>query len=495
MNVLVPNRTRRDFLQQAALSPFAITAMFQQVLEKRLGITVMPEYIQSEGIDHVLKNLKKAGVSAVSTSPYVMRSVSPKDGALEPPADAGAGNVRLLDRPLWGKRKLWVETSPSFRPQEQLYHGLRYQPGKPDDLTRRDGQILAKFIHAASNAGLRVYLQVQAAIPPGYRVQFGGPLNEDKPRLPSGNVLQHNVSNNGSLASPSIRKYTEALLQDLCGAYPSIDGIRVDWPEYPPYFLDSIFFDFSDPAEQAASHLGFNWNRMRHDAADLRRFLLTSLTNEDLESALGVDGGRFALLSAFQGLPGIADLMRFKSLLVEQMLDGYLRILREHGSKELIPDFFPPPFTLASGVDFSVANKYCHSLSVKLYTMHWPMIVGFYGDELLKSNQGLSHELLAETLVRITDIDEHARGPLSWYKYPDPATPHPISLLAIKRKIAQAQHDSKVPVYALVHGYGPVDDFEARLRSAWEASHGKVWINRYAYLSDEKIERINHATG
>src|SRR5918996_4956037 len=99
-----------------------------------LGITVMPEYIQTEGIDALLDNLiGRARVTAVATSPYVMAPADEATGVREPPADAEAGKVRLLGRPLWGRRELFVRTAPSFTPDRSLYRGLRYQPAEPDD--------------------------------------------------------------------------------------------------------------------------------------------------------------------------------------------------------------------------------------------------------------------------------------------------------------------------------------------------------------------------
>ncbi|MBI3469468.1 MAG: hypothetical protein HY000_41230, partial [Planctomycetes bacterium] len=109
---------------------------------KFLGVTVMPEYLQNETVDGVLDNLVRAGVTAVATSPYVMAPADEKTGGREPPDDAGAGTVRLLDRPLWGRRELFVTTAPSFVPDERLYRGLRYQPAAPTELTRRDGPII-----------------------------------------------------------------------------------------------------------------------------------------------------------------------------------------------------------------------------------------------------------------------------------------------------------------------------------------------------------------
>ena len=78
------------------------------------GVTVMPEYFQTESIEPLLDGLLACGVNAISTSPYVMAEADAHTGQREPPADAGAGKVRLLDRPLWGKQELWVRTAPSF---------------------------------------------------------------------------------------------------------------------------------------------------------------------------------------------------------------------------------------------------------------------------------------------------------------------------------------------------------------------------------------------
>ena len=43
------------------------------------------------------------------------------------------------------------------------------------------------------------------------------------------------------------------MVRDILRAYPEIDGLRIDWPEYPPYSLDGAFFDFGPHAETAAA--------------------------------------------------------------------------------------------------------------------------------------------------------------------------------------------------------------------------------------------------
>lgn len=462
---------------------------------KLLGVTVLPEYIQSEGIDGLLDNLTRIGANAVATSPYLMEEADPQTGQREPPVDANAGSVRLLDRPLFGKREVYVKTAPSFVPDRTLYAGLRYQPSEPTDLTHRQGQLLNDFIKAAKSRGIRVYFQVQAAIPPGYRVQFGGPVESDRARLPDGTIPERRLAKNGSLASPHILAYEHALLKDMISNYPDLDGLRIDWPEYPPYFLDSVFLDFSYHAERAAEQLGFPFERMRRDVGNLYAKLHGGLKDSDLEPwAEDADGGRFHLLRLLSDYPGVAAWLRFKAALVEEMIAGFRRTMNESRgeSMELLPNAFPPPWTIVSGMDFRRVAQHSTAISCKLYTMHWPMMLRFYGDQILSANPGLSSSLLARALVRWLDIaDDGGLGAVEAYSYPPPDVPHPVGDRAQARKIRQAQREAgDTPVYVLAHGYGPLDDFRRRLEVARDVGIHGYWVNRYAYLSDDKLEVI-----
>lgn len=462
---------------------------------KLLGVTVLPEYIQSEGIDGLLNNLTRIGANAVATSPYLMEEADPQTGQREPPADADAGSVRLLDRPLFGKREVYVKTAPSFVPDRTLYAGLRYQPSEPTALTHQQGQILKEFIKAAKSRGIRVYFQVQAAIPPGYRVQFGGPVESDRARLPDSTIPERRLAKNGSLASPHILAYEHALLKDMIRNYPDLDGLRIDWPEYPPYFLDSVFLDFSYHAERAAEQLGFPFGRMRRDVGNLYAKLHGGLRDSDLEPwAEDADGGRFHLLRLLSDYPGVAAWLRFKAALVEEMIAGFRRTMNESGGEamELLPNAFPPPWTIVSGMDFRRVAQHSTAISCKLYTMHWPMMLRFYGDQILSANPGLSSSLLARALVRWLDIaDDGGLGTVEAYSYPPPDVPHPVGDRAQARKIRQAQREAgDTPVYVLAHGYGPLGDFRRRLEVARDVGVHGYWVNRYAYLSDDKLEVI-----
>lgn len=466
-----------------------------QPASRLLGVTVMPEYFQTEGIDAVLDRLQKAGVTAITTSPYVMERADEKSGGREPPDDAGAGSVRLLDRPLWGQRELFVRTAPSFTPDVSLYKGLRYQPTPPSDLTRAQGKIVAEALKAAQARHIKTYLQVQAAIPPGYRVQFGGPIEDDIPLLPTGQPPSRRLAKNGSLASPHIQEYLAALLTDLVRNYPGVDGIRIDWPEYPPYFLDDLFLDFSPHVERFARQAGIPFKFVQSQVLKLYRTVHGGLTNADLEAWLSADGGRSALLALLTRQPLLAEFVRLKSDMAAEVWKVARQALDKADAKrvELLPNAFPPPFSILSGFDFGrLTETRCAGACVKLYSMHWAMMLRFYADVLTKANPSLDRTLLKRVLVRLFDMaDDDGLPKLEDYRYPESHEPHPASSASLARKITQARHlAGKAPIYALAHGYGPLDDFRRRLQATWDASPDGVWINRYAYLSDAKFDAV-----
>ena len=449
------------------------------------GVTVLPEFFQVEGVDAVLDRLAAAGVNAVTTSPYVMEEADEKTGTREPPDDAGAGNVRLLDRPLWGKKSLFVRTAPSFMPNRAIYQGLRYQPAALTELTRREGGVIQRVIRACQSRHIRIYLQVQAAIPPGYRVQFGGPTPEDQPRLPDGSIPARRVSKNGSLASPAIRDYQHALILDLVRQYPEIDGLRFDWPEYPPYFLSDVFLDFSSHAEAAAKRMGFDFTAMKNAARGLWNDL-HKLTDDDLS-----DAGVERLLAR---RPELANWLRFKARLVEELLAGFRAAMNEAGAPKMamMPNAFPPPWSKVSGMDFALAAKHSDAIAVKHYTMHWSMMLRFYADDLRQWNPKLSPKLLGPALVKLLDMVDGGSSPSADdFHYPGPDEPHLVGSEALQRKIQQARQEAgATPILPLAHGYGPIADFTRRLTAAAQSSPHGFWINRYGYLSGEKIRVI-----
>jgi hypothetical protein len=124
--------------------------------------------------------------------------------------------------------------------------------------------------------------------------------------------------------------------------------------------------------------------------------------------------------------------------------------------------------------------------------MHWLMILRFYGDQILNANPELSDELLTEFLARSLELGSvPGKTRLEDFRYPEPDEPHGILAETQISKILRSEIDSQTtPVQILVHGYGPVTDFQSRLEVAWETTSYGIWINRYAYLADEKLRLI-----
>jgi hypothetical protein len=452
-----------------------------------LGITVLGDYVLNEGVEGVLANMERCGATAVACNPTVTAPAAEGEGSFQPPDDAGS-SPRLFDRPLWGKRALWVRSGASYEPTEEFYRDTPYQPRRANDLTAEHGHVIGDFIRQGRAAGLEVYLQVGAAQPPGL-------LDEDVPRLPDGALPQNRMANTASLASPGVHSYIRAYVRDLLDAYPEITGIRPDWPEYPCYKLDEAFQDFGPHVESWAEERGFDFEIIKSEVLKLYQFLHGGLRNEHLEDWAGPERGHFALFNALRSYPGVAEWLRLKSELSVDLLREWRAALTAYGGedKKLSANAFMPPLTLFTGFDFKRAARFCSAASPKLYTMHWSAMVEFWGEVLLKHNSGLDEKLVTRALAQLFDLGDHIEAEkLADYGYPEPHEAHPVPDAPQKRRIAQAKAAAGegMAITPLVHGYGPVDDFARRLKLVAESEADGVWINRYGYLGDEKIAAI-----
>ena len=122
---------------------------------KVLGITVLGDFILSEGVENVLRNVQQAGVTAVACNPTVTAAADEQSGSFQPPIDAGS-SPRVFDRPLFGKHSLWVRSGVSYNPDESCYGDCPYGSRQPNDLTRDHGHVIEEFIEGATAAGIKV---------------------------------------------------------------------------------------------------------------------------------------------------------------------------------------------------------------------------------------------------------------------------------------------------------------------------------------------------
>ncbi|MEY3460458.1 MAG: hypothetical protein RLZZ03_111 [Pseudomonadota bacterium] len=465
-----------------------------------LGVTVMPEWFQCEGIDAVLDRLQALGANALVTSPYLLEIVADGQGAREPPPDGDAGIVRPLDRALWGRRETWVRTAPSLVHDLSRYKGLRYQPGPPGALTLAQPDLMDRVINAARGRGMSVFLQVMAASPPGYRVQFSGAQTEDQCLGPDGQLHPQRVDRNASLASPHVQAYGAALLAELADRYPGVNGLRIDWPEYPPYDLRSVLFDFSLHARaalraQGVEPLAYSELVMQY----LRRW------REVAQSAapLGVQAVREQLRKAgwddFFGERGDGQaLWASKRASVGTMLRTYRAALDQLPGprRSLQPQVFPHPWSNWSGFAWDALGETADAVGVKLYTMHWPMMARYWARDLIGPTPDPELDAVTGAMADFLGLCDTTPPNGAAMHYPGPETAHPVGAKRQQEKLAQAQTQAgKVSVVAFTHSYGPLEDVVARVDLALQSSlqpggSGQVWINRYGYLSDAKLAAL-----
>jgi hypothetical protein len=459
-----------------------------------LGVTVMPEWFACEGIEPVLDRLQQLGATALATSPYVMEQGTPDDGGREPPADGDAGKVRPLDRELWGQRELWVRTAPSLVHDRARYAGLRYQPLPPTPLTFAQHDLLDRVCAAAAVRGIAVYLQVMAASPPGYRVQFAGVDAEDQCLGPDGLVHRDRVDRNASLASPHVTAYTAALVTELAMRYPLVAGIRLDWPEYPPYDMKSALFDFNPAMLALLQQRGADPAAVRAAVTAWADGVRAAAAGAAARGPAAVRDALLAAewnaLTAAQG--PLAPLFAAKKAAARALLAQCRAALDTVPGprRRFEPQFFPPPFQHMSGGPLDALDGIADAIGIKLYTMHWPMLARYWARDLVGAAAPAQLDAVTAAVASLFGLTDGLDPDGRRLRYPEPHEPHPVGARAQHDKLVEARAlAGAVPVRAFAHSYGPLADVVARYRIAAQ-SGGPRWINRYGYLSDAKIAAL-----
>lgn len=467
-----------------------------------LGITVLGDFVLSEGVEAVVANLKRIGANAVATNPTVTAPAAEGEGSFQPPIDAGS-SPRVFDRPLFGKHALWVRSGVSYVPDDSCYADSPYRPRRPNELTEQHGRIIGEFIKACKAEGWKVYLQVGAVQPSGLR-------DEDRPRLPNGEIPPDRMADTASLASEAVRAYNRAYVRDLVREYPEIDGFRPDWPEYPCYTLGEVFQDFGSHVEGWANERGFDFAALREEIGRVYDEFSAPSPRHDGDAGIetGLWGSRGLSNDALKSFasectlarlrarfPAVNQFLKLKVALSADCLSHWREILTEAGGVdlELSANAFMPRYSDVTGFDFAAAANVCDAISPKLYTMHWSQMINFWARPILEADTSLEESLIVECLARLMEIDDSPAGKtLTDFGYPAPDEPHPIDDPPQRRKIAEVIETvaGRCAVTPLVHGYGPPDDFRRRLQLVAESNADGVWINRYGYLGEAKLDAI-----
>jgi hypothetical protein len=212
------------------------------------GIVLTTAEIGSEGLDTVLDAVARTGANALSTSLGVLVPGQPGDGTREPPLDI-AGEARLLDRPLWGRRELYLKGFSPYEADPADWAGVAYPapPLAPPEV-RRD--VPRQIIEGARARGMKAHIQISPytlpGAPGGQSTQsgHGDGARADRPRRLDGSVAERMVAGHGCLNNPRVRALGLARLRDAARHYGDVDGIFLDWAEYTCYLLEDCFVCF-----------------------------------------------------------------------------------------------------------------------------------------------------------------------------------------------------------------------------------------------------------
>ena len=345
-----------------------------------LGVVLTPAEVQDEGLDRVLDNVVSAGATAISPTLGIYAPGRPGEGSREPPLDV-SGEVRLLDRPLWGKRELWLRGYAPHPPDLATWADVPFSPpplAPPEPRT----DVVRAIVDGARERGLAVEIQVSPytlpGAPGGQTVGGGhgtGPA-DDRARRVDGSVGERVVAGHGCLNNPRARALGRARLREAVRHYPDVDGIFLDWAEYTSYFLEDCFACFCEHCRVAARASGYDWDQIVRDTRALWD-RLHRLRPSDVARATDAADWPFALAGTLVDYPGVADLLRFKARSVREAAADLRRVMDAAGASSVALGLngFAPPWCRITGPDYGVVHQVVQATRCKLFTFHWPMIV------------------------------------------------------------------------------------------------------------------------
>lgn len=455
--------------------------------KKFLGVIVTPANVQSEGLEQVFNNLEYAGASAITLDPWLLQVSDQNQGSRMPDLHID-GYKRLLGRPLFGKRELYVESFLAYEPDWSLYEGCTYRPRAKTLPKELDRGLPQKMITEAKQRGMQAHLGIAPFLPP--EVKTG-----DQPVLMDGTMVQPPyIARNVCLNNPNGQKYALAFIEDLMRHYPKADGLVLDWVEFGAYKLEDHFTCFCSHCRAKAIEQGYEWGQIRHDVGALWDWLHT-LTPRGLARASRAIHNPSEFLESLTHYPGWVAFLRFKAESVvgfyQQVRDRLDRMGREGAA--LSARGWCPPWNRSSGMDYRGLGKICQVLAPKLFTFDHAALPRWYGQTLLDWNPDLTESGVLDTVIDWLDLpDDIQRRSFAHYHIPAPEEPHPARLEAYRARLDEVvdQAAGKSPCYPISHPYLPDHQWREMVALIRDSRVDGMWVNFYSYLTDSKLESL-----
>jgi hypothetical protein len=467
------------------------------------GIIVTTAELASEETGAVLDAIATTGANAITTtSNIVVPSDTPTDYR-EPSIDV-QGERRTLDRPVWGRTMTWVNRYVAYQPDPELWRDLPWPPppAAPEEIRVDHARAAIDGAHAR---GMRVYAHFAAyALPGGADHREGQPTNDElrvryRPTRLIGGIHPEGISWVGCINNPTVRAYGRVRLIELLRHYGDVDGLALDWVDFPTFFLEKLFTCFCDHCHAQAISLGYDWEQITGAVRVLWDSLHTLTARQAEALARSGDWGDL-VVDPDAMLPGFDAWLDFKAESVALAIADLRGVMTEEGAGHLLVSTVEPalPWGRISGAAFARAGRGVDRQYINLFSAHWLMMVRWWSESILAWNRGsdITPELAIRGMMALFGITlEHPVTDLSPATFGMPArdVPHNLTPASYTDRLenALALQPNQAPVLPLVHAYRPVDDFARQLETVRPYAMNGLWIRRFGYLCDRKLDLLH----
>lgn len=468
------------------------------------GIVVTPAEVANEGVESVLDKIQETGANSVAVSPGLFVPSTRSEGVREPPLDL-EGEARVLDRALWGRKVQYLKGFAPYVSDPNVWKDVPFPAPTPAPKDIRV-DYAQKIVQSALKRGMSSYIvsspTLLPGLPGGQSATSGTASRSEADRLVrvDGTTPSREIAGQGCVNSPRIQALARARLTDTLTHYPDANGLFTDWIEFTCYLPEDVFTCFCRHCALKAQQSGFDWDAIKGGVGHIWEGL-GGVTNARLQEVIeaeptSLSEGLALMSNSLEDTAAIRELFRFKTESVSAFFSSVQSLAGElKSSVDIGANGFAPPWNEVTGVDFGNLSSVVHTLRCKLFTFHWPMMTKWLGEMLMNRNPDLSSQLVlnaAKVLYQVPTGPEEARRSLVDYGMPGPEQPHPITPEALTNKLQLAKKDVRPSsvLEAYIHSYRPAQQFEQVIRMAEESGSDGVWVQRYGYLSDQKLKII-----
>ena len=463
------------------------------------GIIITTAELATEGAERVVDAIASTGATAIATTTGVVAPADTETALREPPIDV-AGNRRQLDRPVWGHASHWVHHYVAHPPDPALWRDLPWPlPPLAPEAVRHD--YARQAIDAARGQGFRIWVNFAPyALPGGTAHREGMPTNDElrvryRPTRFVGGIHPEGISWVGCINNPTVRHYGRVRLIELLRHYGDIDGIALEWIEYPVYFLEKLFTCFCDYCRAQAIAIGYDWDEIT-SAVRMLWDSLHAITEDRLLAIINSGDWGDLVVDPEAMRNGFVAWLDFKADSVALAIDDLRQTMADHGAGHLAISAAESaaPWGRMSGGGYAQPDHVA-TQRVKLYSAHWLMMAGWWANTLLTWNRGsaLTPDLAARAAMSLFGTrfaDAPAVLDPEMLTMPAPGESHNLTPESYTHRLenAIALDEHQVPIQPLLHAYRPPDEFASLLEIIRPFTGNGTWVHRYGYLSDEKLE-------